>query len=126
MKRSLPINSRVSIKDNKNIRSIFFDHWKSVEKINPQAIANFPTFCLIHSKEINHLKGSTLNKRVLNSISKVDYIIANSNFTKNLGISIGIPEKNIYIIHPGCDDPEKIESKFPSITKTPGIPNSGF
>ncbi len=100
------------IKDNKNIRSIFFDHWKSVEKINPQAIANFPTFCLIHSKEINHLKGSTLNKRVLNSISKVDYIIANSNFTKNLGISIGIPEKNIYIIHPGCDDPEKIESKF--------------
>ena len=48
----------------------------------------------------------------MNSISKVDYIIANSNFTKNLGISIGIPEKNIYIIHPGCDDPEKIESKF--------------
>ena len=45
----------------------------------------------------------------MNSISKVEYIIANSNFTKNLGISIGIPEKNIYIIHPGCDDPKKLK-----------------
>ena len=50
------------IKDNKNIRSIFFDHWKSIEKINKQIIDNFPSFCLIHSKEINHLKGSSLNK----------------------------------------------------------------
>ena len=99
------------IKNNSNIRSIFFDHWKSVEKINPQVLTNFPTFCLIHSKEINHSKDSALNKRVLKSIKKVHYVIANSNFTKNLGISIGIPEKNIHIIHPGCDDPTKIDSK---------------
>ena len=84
------------IKENKNVRSIFFDHWKSVEKINSQAIENFPTFCLIHSKEINHSKGSMLNKRVLDSIKKVKYVIANSNFTKKLAIMIGVPEKKIY------------------------------
>ena len=31
------------IKKNENIRSIFFDHWKSVEKINSQIIKNIPT-----------------------------------------------------------------------------------
>ena len=100
------------IRDNKNIRSIFFDHWKSVEKINSEIIKNIPTFCLIHSKEINHSIGSTSNKRVLNSITKVKYVIANSNFTKNLGIQIGIPQNKIHIIHPGCDDPIKIEKNF--------------
>ncbi len=102
------------IKENKNIRSIFFDHWKSVEKINSQTIENFPTFCLIHSKEINHSKGSTLNKRVLNSIKKVRYVIANSNFTKNLAIDIGIPREKVHIIHPGCDEPMKIDNIFQS------------
>lgn len=100
------------IKENKNIRSIFFDHWKSVEKINPQIIKNFPSFCLIHSKEINHIKGSTLNKRVLDSMKKVRYVIANSNFTKKLGMSVGIAEKQIRVIHPGCDEPIKIENNF--------------
>ena len=50
------------LKSNENIRSIFFDHWKSVEKINSQILENFPTFCLIHSKEINHPTGKCLIK----------------------------------------------------------------
>ena len=98
------------IKGNKNIRSAFFDHWKSVEKVNSQILENFPTFCLIHSKEINHSKGSSLNKRVLSSIKKTRYVIANSNFTKNLAVTIGVPEKKIHIIHPGCDEPLTIDS----------------
>ena len=100
------------IQENKNIRSMFFDHWKSLEKINLEVLKNIPTFCLIHSKEINHPKGSMLNKRVLNSIQKTKYIIANSNFTKNLGVQIGLPEDKIHIIHPGCNSPIKIQKKF--------------
>ena len=53
------------IDDNSNIRSIFFDHWKSIEKINSEKIKNIPTFCLIHSKEINFHKGTGMNKRIL-------------------------------------------------------------
>ena len=100
------------IKQNKNIRSIFFDHWKSAEKINTEMISNFPSFCLIHSKEINHPKDTLLNKRVLNSIKKIKYVIANSNFTKNLGVSIGIPKEKIHIINPGCDEPVNIEKEY--------------
>ena len=100
------------IKNNQNIRSIFFDHWKSVEKVNFEIIKNIPTFCLIHSKEINHPKDSGMNKRVLNSLFKAKYIIANSNFTKNLAVQIGLPGEKIHIIHPGHDEPVKIENNF--------------
>ena len=100
------------IKNNQNIRSIFFDHWKSVEKINFEIIKNIPAFCLIHSKEINHPKDSGMNKRVLNSLLKAKYIIANSNFTKNLAVQIGLPGEKIHIIHPGHDEPVKIENNF--------------
>ena len=100
------------IQENKNIRCIFFDHWKSVEKINSDTIKSIPTFCLIHSKEINHLQGSALNKRVLNSIKKVRYVIANSNFTKNLAIEIGISKDKIQVIHPGCSNPVEIKSIY--------------
>ena len=48
----------------------------------------------------------------MESIKKVKYVVANSNFTKKLGISIGIPEKQIHIIHPGCDEPIRIENNF--------------
>ena len=99
------------LKDKQNIRSIFFDHWKSLEKINFESIQSIPSFCLIHSKEINHDIGSALNKRILNSVRKVKFIIANSNFTKNLGIKVGISEKKIHLIHPGCDNPEKIDKE---------------
>ena len=100
------------LKSNENIRSIFFDHWKSAEKINFETVREIPTFCLIHSKEINHLNGSSLNKRILNSVNKVKFVIANSNFTKNLAIKIGITENKIHIIHPGCDEPIEIDEKF--------------
>ncbi len=97
------------IENNKNIRSIFFDHWKSAEKIKSEIIKNIPTFCLIHSKEINHPRGSLLNKRVLSSLEKIKYIISNSNFTKDLAIKIGVPNEKIHIIHPGCNNPINIE-----------------
>ena len=100
------------IKNNQNIRSIFFDHWKSLEKINFNFLNNFSSFCLIHSKEINHKKGSSFNKRILNSINKVRFVIANSNFTKNLALKIGIPSEKVYVIHPGCDNPISINEKF--------------
>ena len=50
--------------------------------------------CLIHSKEINHQKGSLLNKRVLNVLNNVEIVISNSKYTKNLAISCGVDEKN--------------------------------
>ena len=58
---------------------------------------------MIHSKEINHKKGSRINKKVLEVLNNVDHVIANSNYTKNLAIELGVEEKRIKVINPGVD-----------------------
>ena len=88
------------------IRAAFFDHWKSIENIDLQSLKKTKSFCLIHSKEINHSAGSSLHKRVLKALNKADYVIANSKFTKELAMKIGV--KEVIIINPGCDYPIQI------------------
>ena len=94
-----------------SIRAFFFDHWKSIEKIDDKILANTTSFCLIHSKEINHIEGTFINKRMLKALNKASYVISNSEFTKNLAIKNGLNEKKIKIIHPGCNYPIKIDNK---------------
>ena len=91
--------------ENNNLRASFFDHWKSIENIDEKILKKTKTFCLIHSKEINHPIGSSLNKRVLKALNKADYVVANSRFTKELAIKLGLKIKNIKIINPGCNYP---------------------
>ena len=86
-----------------SVRAFFFDHWKSIEKIDDKILNNTPSFCLIHSKEINHSEGSLINKRMLKALNKATYVISNSEFTKKLAIKNGLNEKKIQIIHPGCN-----------------------
>ena len=45
-------------------------------------------------KETKHKKGSRLNKKVLEVLNNVDHVVANSNFTKNLAIKLGVEELN--------------------------------
>ena len=47
------------LKENK-VKGVIADHWKSLELIKTDK----KKYCLIHGKEINHPKGSSLNKRV--------------------------------------------------------------
>jgi len=94
--------------ENNNIRSIFFDHWKSLENIKPEFLNTCSNFCLIHSKEINHPLGSFLNRRMNKAFKKSKFIIANSKYTKELAVRMGIEESKIYIIHPGTNYPIQI------------------
>ena len=100
------------IRNNKNIRSIFVDHWKSLEHLDKSVLNNIPTFCLIHSKEINHEPGSRLNLRMVKAINKADIVVANSRFTKNLAIKSGIDENLIKIIFPGINEPVQINEEY--------------
>ena len=99
------------INTNSNIRAIFADHWKSLELIKTEYLKKTKSFCLLHSKEINHEVGSSLNKRLIKSTDKANFIIANSNFTKELAIKVGINENKIHVIFPGIPKPRIIESK---------------
>ena len=89
--------------NNNNVRAAFFDHWKSIENIDESTLKKTRTFCLIHSKEINHLPGSALNKRTINALSKADFVIANSNFTKNLVIKLGFKKYKNKVINFVCN-----------------------
>ena len=94
-----------------SVRAFFFDHWKSIEKIDDKILANTTSFCLIHSKEINHIEGTFINKRMLKALNKARYVISNSEFTKKLAMKNGLQENKIRIIHPGCNYPIKIDNK---------------
>ncbi len=101
-RKSLLINEYLN--ENKNVNCIIADHWKSLELIK----SSKKKICLIHSKEINHPKGSRLNKKVLEILNNVDHVVANSNFTKNLAVSLGVEEKRLIVINPGVDPVEEI------------------
>jgi len=92
------------LNQNPKVSCIVSDHWKSLELIK----TNKKKICLIHSKEINHKKGSRLNQKVLNVLNNVDHVIANSNFTKKLAVDLGVEEKKILVINPGVDPIKEI------------------
>ena len=94
------------INKNKKVECIIADHWKSLELIK----SNKKKVCLIHSKEINHNKGSRSNKRVLNVLNNVDRIVANSEFTKNLAIENGVNSNKITVINPGIYPVKSIDN----------------
>ena len=100
------------INNNTNIRAIFADHWKSLELLKTEYLKKTTTFCLLHSKEINHEKGTLINKRLIKSTEKANFIIANSNFTKKLAIKVGINPSKIYVIFPGIQRPKTIENIY--------------
>ena len=104
------------LKNNK-VKAIFFDHWKSLEHIDTEYLNKNPNFCLIHSKEINHQISSSLNVRMNKAFKKAKFIIANSKYTKELGVSMGLEEKKINIIHPGTNYPIKISEEDQSKAK---------
>ena len=95
------------LKKNK-VQGIIADHWKSLELIKTDK----SKFCLIHGKEINHPKGSSTNKRVINILSNVKKIIANSEYTKKLAIENGVNEKKIIVINPGVNPVKELDKKI--------------
>ena len=97
------------------VRASFFDHWKSIENIEKNLLSKTKSFCLIHSKEINHPVGSSLNKRVLIALAKADHVIANSKFTKEFAMKLGV--KNVTVINPGCNYPIPINEEAKEFAK---------
>jgi len=95
------------VKNNK-IEGIIADHWKSLENLKTDK----KKYCLIHGKEINHSKGSSLHKRLIKVLNKVEKIIANSEYTKNLAIELGIDRDKFVVINPGISQYEKLNQKI--------------
>jgi len=94
------------LKENK-VQGIIADHWKSLELINTDK----RRYCLIHGKEINHPKGTSLNKRAVKILNNVEKVIANSEYTKNLAIGNGVNQEKIIVINPGINPVQELNKK---------------
>ena len=94
------------LKENK-VQGIIADHWKSLELIKTDK----KKYCLIHGKEINHPKGSSLNKRVIKVLNNVEKVIANSEYTKNLAIDNGVSKNKVIVINTGVDTVQEVNKK---------------
>ncbi len=94
------------VKENK-VQGIIADHWKSLELIKTDK----KKYCLIHGKEINHPKGSSLNKRINKVLNSVEKIIANSEFTKNLAVENGAEQGKVIVINPGINPAQELNKK---------------
>ena len=97
------------IKENK-IYGVIADHWKSLEHIKTSK----KKYCLIHSKEINHPKSSSQNKRVVSVLNNVEKVIANSQFTKNLAIELGVNENKVCLLYTSPSPRDLSTSRMPS------------
>ena len=89
------------------VNGIIADHWKSLEHLK----TNKKKYCLIHGKEINHTKGSGINKRINKVLENVEKVIANSEYTKNLAIELGINKDKIVVINPGINPIKNLDQK---------------
>ena len=96
------------LENNKKVKAIISDHWKSLENIN----TDIKKICLIHSKEINHKKNSFINKRLIKILNNCHTVVANSNFTKHLAINVGVDENKIKVINPGVFPIDKMDEKI--------------
>jgi len=94
------------LRENK-VQGVIADHWKSLELIKTDK----KKYCLIHGKEINHPKESSLNKRIINILNNVEKVIANSEYTKNLAINNGVNKEKIVVIHPGVNPAQVLNKK---------------
>ena len=94
------------LKENK-VQGVIADHWKSLELINTDK----KRYCLIHGKEINHPKGTSLNKRAVKVLNNVEKVIANSEYTKNLAIGNGVNQEKIIVINPGINPVQELNKK---------------
>ena len=94
------------LKENK-VDGVIADHWKSLELIKTTK----KKYCLIHGKEINYPKGSSLNKRIIKILNNVEKVIANSEFTKNLAISNGVDQDKLIVINPGIEPAKELNKK---------------
>ncbi len=100
------------------VQGVIADHWKSLELIE----TNKKKYCLIHGKEINHAKGSSLNKRANKVLNSVEKVIANSEYTKNLAIENGVEQEKVVVINPGISPAQELNktslTKVESLLKT--------
>jgi len=102
--------------ESKQVELVISDSWKSLELgIDYLNIKKIPTICLSHGNELLS-NNVTKSERIKNTLNKVNSIVANSLFTKNLVKNLIKNDLNVDVIYPGALDLRNIDE-----TIIPGI-----
>lgn len=97
--------------ESKKVKLVISDSWKSLELgVDYLNIKKIPIICLTHGNELLS-DTETKTKRIKNVLNKVNYIIANSIFTKNLVNDLTMNDLFVDVIHPGASDLRNTEAK---------------
>ena len=109
-RRRKKIKELKSFIESTQVKLVIADTWKSLElAIDYLNKKNVPTLCLAHGNELlfNHIKKS---QRIIQTIQKVSYIIANSQYTASLIAELMPKRKNINFVYPGANDLRQIKA----------------
>ncbi len=94
-----------------DVKAIISDSWKSLElPIKKLQNKKIPSICLIHGNEII-IKNKKHRNRIINTLSLVNKIVSNSEYTKKLLQKITKNINNIEIIHPGVSNFANIQEE---------------
>tara|TARA_A100001015_G_scaffold301177_1_gene387637 strand:- start:68 stop:796 length:729 start_codon:yes stop_codon:yes gene_type:complete len=85
------------LNQNPKVKCIISDHWKSLELIKTDK----KKICLIHSKEINHKKGSRINKKVLEVLNVQDGSVLHTDPGYPLKVGKNVTIGHLVMLH-GC------------------------
>jgi len=110
-RRRKKIKEIKSFVESKQVKLVISDSWKSLELgIDYLKNKKIPVICLAHGNELLS-DNKTKTKRIKNILNKVNCIIANSIFTKNLVKNLTIPDISVDFIYPGASDLRNINEK---------------
>jgi phosphatidylinositol alpha-1,6-mannosyltransferase len=94
------------VKYNTALKSnLIADSWKSLEHIQTKMFSR--VVCLVHGTEIPPSKSGKKAGRIKASLSKADFIIANSNYTADIVSPFIDDEAKLRTIHPGIMVPQR-------------------
>ena len=108
--------------ESKKIKLVLCESWKSIELVADHIRKNsIPIICLAHGNEI---LSNNLNKkkRIINTLNKVNSVIANSVYTQSLVKKLVNANIPVNVIYPGATDLRNIKPKIvPNINGSPVI-----
>ena len=109
-RRRRKIKEIIPFIESNKVELIIADSWKSLElPIDYFNKKNVPTLCLAHGNEIL-FNDDKKKQRIIKTLKKANYIVANSQFTQKMITDILPNAKNISYVYPGAQDLRNIEA----------------
>lgn len=101
----------IKIINSNYVKAIIAESWKSLEyPILKLKKTKIPLLSLVHGNEII-IKNIRYKKRILNTLTNVDKVICNSNFTLSLLNNISTEFRDTEVIYPGVANFENIKEQ---------------